>query len=85
MAWYVYILECSDGTLYTGITNDLSRRIAHHNNGNGCKYTRCRTPVKLLYNKEYSRKGEALKQEASIKALTRAKKLELINRARSKV
>lgn len=75
---YVYIIECSDGTLYTGYTNNLDKRINTHNKGKGAKYTRCRLPVKLLYYEEYDLKGEALKREYKIKQMTRKQKLKLI-------
>ncbi|MCX5702554.1 MAG: GIY-YIG nuclease family protein [Candidatus Omnitrophica bacterium] len=76
--WFVYIIRCKDSKLYTGITTDLSRRIQAHNSGNGCRFTRCRLPVELLYSEDNFTKPEALKREAAIKNLPRAKKLELI-------
>ncbi len=79
MPWYVYIIECKDSLLYTGITNDLERRIKAHNSGNGCRFTKYRAPVKLMHNEEVSTKPEALKREAQIKRLPRNKKLDLIN------
>ena len=60
MPWHVYILKCKDGKLYTGITNNLSRRIKAHNSGNGCRYTKYRAPVKLLYSEEVPDKPAAL-------------------------
>ncbi|MBC2579922.1 GIY-YIG nuclease family protein [Clostridium sp. DJ247] len=75
---YVYIVKCSDGTLYTGYTNDLDRRIATHNNGKGAKYTRNRLPVELVYYEEYSTKSEAMKREYYIKKLRRMDKIKLI-------
>lgn len=78
MKWYVYILRCRDGTLYTGITDDLARRLGQHNTGKGAKYTRGRGPVTLMYHEELPTKGEALKREHQIKQLTRQQKLELI-------
>ncbi|OBR91775.1 MULTISPECIES: GIY-YIG nuclease family protein [Clostridium] len=75
---YVYILECSDGTLYTGYTNDLDKRISTHNKGKGAKYTRGRLPVKLIYFEEYDSKSEALRREFTIKKMTRQSKLHLI-------
>ena len=75
---YVYILECADKTLYCGWTNDLEKRIAAHNSGNGAKYTKPRRPVKLLYYEEFENKNDALKRECAIKKLTKAKKLKLI-------
>lgn len=78
MPWYVYIMECKDGKLYTGITNNLERRIRDHNSGDGSKFTRCRIPVKLLYSKRVKNKPGALKREAWIKGLSRQGKLDLI-------
>ena len=77
MTWHTYIIECKDGTLYTGITNNLKRRIQAHNSGNGCRYTKFRFPVQLVYSEELPGKVEALKREAYIKGLPRKKKLEL--------
>ncbi len=79
MSWQVYILECKDRKLYTGITNDLERRIREHNSGNGCRFTKYRRPVKLLYNEELPNKIKALGREAEIKGLTKKRKLLLIN------
>lgn len=76
---YVYILKCSDKTLYTGWTNNLKNRITTHNNGQGAKYTRGRTPVRLVYYEILKDKSSALKREYQIKKLSRAKKLELID------
>lgn len=76
--WFVYIIRCKDSKLYTGITTDLSRRIQAHNSGNGCRFTSCRSPVELLYSEDNFTKPEALKREAVLKNLPRAKKLELI-------
>jgi len=78
MTWHVYIIECKDGKLYTGITNDLTHRINSHNSGNGGRFTKYRTPVKLRYSEDYPSKSEALKREAAIKRLPRKKKLTLI-------
>ncbi|MCX6357465.1 MAG: GIY-YIG nuclease family protein, partial [Candidatus Aureabacteria bacterium] len=75
--WHLYIIECRDGTLYTGITNDLARRIGEHNRGKGCRYTRFRGPVRLLYAESCAGRSGAMKREARIKALPRAKKLRL--------
>lgn len=77
MAWHCYLLECADGTLYCGITNDLDKRLAAHNAGEGAKYTRGRAPVKLLYREPCADKSAALKREMEIKALPRAAKLAL--------
>lgn len=79
MNWIVYILECSDQTLYTGITNDLTRRLAKHNAGQGAKYTKGRAPLKLVYSESCKDKSKALKREIQIKALSRAKKIALIS------
>ncbi len=76
--WYLYMIECKDTKLYTGITNDLGRRIEQHNRGKGCRFTSFRTPVKLIYKKIYSSKNEALKREAEIKGWSREKKLALL-------
>ncbi len=72
-AW-VYILRCSDGTLYTGWTNDIEKRLAAHNKGTGSKYTRGRIPVKLIFKEEFETKEEAMSREAEIKSLKREKK-----------
>lgn len=78
MEYTVYILRCGDGTLYTGITTDLERRVAVHNSGRGAKYTRSRLPVTPVYRETVPDKSAALRRELEIKALTRAEKLELI-------
>lgn len=70
-----YILLCADGTLYTGWTNDLQKRIAAHNAGRGARYTRGRRPVTLLYSEECASKREAMSREAAIKKLSRERKL----------
>lgn len=75
---YTYILSCADGTLYTGWTNDLDRRLAAHNAGKGGKYTRSRLPVSLVYHEEFETKEEAMSREWAIKQLTRAQKMKLI-------
>ena len=76
----VYILECSDGTLYCGWTNNLEKRLQEHNEGkNGAKYTRGRRPVKLVYHEPCPTRSDALKREREIKALPRLKKLRLIS------
>jgi|TARA_Y100001968_G_C18927624_1_gene512717 putative endonuclease len=77
--WYVYILKCSDDSLYTGITNDLNKRVATHNSGKGAKYTKTRTPVSLIYKESFDTKEESLKREIEIKKLKRKQKLDLIN------
>jgi putative endonuclease len=77
-AWYVYMLECSDGTIYTGITNDIAARVIKHNSGKGAKYTRVRRPVRLKACWEYGLKSEAAKAEYAFKRLSRAEKMKLI-------
>jgi putative endonuclease len=77
--YFVYILECSDGTLYTGITTELERRIREHNDSKlGAKYTKARRPVKLIYSKEFTDRSDASKEEARIKKLAREEKLKLL-------
>lgn len=76
---YVYILECNDGTFYTGWTNNLKKRIEMHSSGKGAKYTRGRGPLKLVHYEEFEEKTDALKREYQIKQLTREKKIALIN------
>lgn len=77
MSCYCYILECVDGTLYTGWTTDPERRVKQHNKGVGARYTKTRRPVKLVYLEEQPDKITALKRERAIKALPRKKKMEL--------
>jgi putative endonuclease len=79
VGWTVYILGCSDDSLYTGITNDLERRIEEHESGTGAKYTKGRGPFKVLYVEEQPSRGHALKRELEIKALDRAGKFELMD------
>lgn len=74
---YTYILRCADGTLYTGWTNDLEKRLKAHNAGTGARYTRARLPVTLLYYETHTDKAEAMRREYAIKQLTRAQKLAL--------
>ena len=76
--WTVYILQCGDGSLYTGITDDLDRRLKAHESGRGAKYTRGRGPLKLCYRETVPDKGEALRREAGLKRLRRREKLDLI-------
>lgn len=78
--WFVYILNCADGTLYTGITNDLDRRIKAHNAGTASKYTRVRRPVSIVYSEEVETKGDALRRELQIKRLTRSEKMAIIKK-----
>lgn len=77
---YTYILECRDGSLYTGWTNDIEKRLEAHNKGQGAKYTKARRPVKLVYLEESGTKEEAMKREYAIKQLDRKKKLEIIEK-----
>lgn len=78
MKWWVYILECSDGTLYTGCTNNLERRIKQHNEGKGARYTKIRRPVKMVFSIELGNKTSAFKEEYRIKQLKRVDKIKLI-------
>lgn len=78
MSWWVYLLECRDGTLYTGCTDNIPRRIALHNAGCGAKYTRGRGPVILRYQEEVPDRSAALRREAAIKRLNRVEKQALI-------
>lgn len=77
---YVYIVECSDGTLYTGWTNNLDKRIEQHCNGTGAKYTRGRGPVTLVYHEEFNDKRDAMRREYEIKKYSRINKLKLIEK-----
>ena len=74
---YTYILECKDGTLYTGWTNNLEKRVKDHNEGKGAKYTKARRPVSLVYYEEFESKEEAMKREYAIKQMSRSEKLKL--------
>lgn len=78
MAWYVYLLRCGDGSLYTGCTDNVERRLAAHRSGKGAKYTRSRLPLELVYQEAVEDRSAALRREAAIKALPRAKKLALL-------
>ena len=83
MNYYIYILECSDKTLYTGYTNNLENRVKAHNEGKGAKYTKSRLPVKLVYSETFDDKKEAMSREWYIKhKLTREEKLELIKKGK---
>jgi putative endonuclease len=75
-----YILQCADGTLYTGWTTDLERRLQAHNSGQGARYTRGRRPARLVYYEEQPTRSAAQKREAAIRRLSRADKLKLIER-----
>ena len=76
--WFVYIVKCRDGRLYTGISNDVDKRVDKHNKGKGCRFTRYRYPVKLIYREKLDTKSAARKRELKIQGFTRSKKLELI-------
>ena len=78
MGWYVYMLRCGDGSLYTGYTDDVQRRLKAHQSGKGAKYTRSHPPVELVYQEELPDKSAALRREAAIKKMTRAQKLALL-------
>ncbi len=80
MTCYTYILRCADGTLYTGWTNDLTKRLQAHNDGTGAKYTRSRRPVTLVYSRPFATKEEALREEYRIKHLSRRQKEDLIKK-----
>lgn len=79
---YTYILRCKDGSLYTGWTNDLEKRVACHNAGKGAKYTKARIPVELAYYESFQSKEEAMRREWEIKRFTRKEKLALIEENR---
>ena len=76
--WWVYLLRCRDGTLYTGITTDLARRLAQHNAGTASKYTRSRRPVAMVYREPAQTHGDALRREIAVKKMSRAAKVALV-------
>ena len=78
MLWVVYILKCVDSSLYTGVTNNLKKRVLAHQEGKGAKYTKGRLPVKVIYHENHPNRSEALKREIVIKQLDRLEKLKLI-------
>lgn len=78
VAWFVYMLRCRDGSLYTGCTDDVERRLAVHQSGKGAKYTRSRLPVELVYQEPVEDRSAALRREAAIKRLSRREKLKLL-------
>ena len=80
---YTYIVKCRDGSLYTGWTNNLEKRIEDHNAGRGAKYTKARRPVVLVYKEEFTTKQEAMKREWEIKRLSRKEKLSMIENSKS--
>lgn len=77
---YTYIVKCKDDTLYCGWTNDLEKRIKSHNAGTGAKYTKARRPVELVYYEVFETKEDAMRREYAIKQLTRAEKIQLIEK-----
>jgi predicted GIY-YIG superfamily endonuclease len=79
--WFVYLLQCADGTLYTGIAMDVSRRCQQHNAGTASRYTRSRLPVVVVYQEAHANRPLALRREAALKALSRQQKLSLIRLA----
>ena len=83
MSWYVYMLRCRDGSLYTGYTDDEQRRLHVHNSGKGAKYTRSRLPVILVYQEELPDKSAALKREIAIKQMRKPEKESLIKEKES--
>ena len=83
--WFVYILKCRDGTLYTGTTNDLARREAEHNNGTASRYTRSRRPVQIIYREPCGSRSAALKKEYAVKSLTRKGKEDYIDKHAKKL
>ena len=78
--WYLYILRCGDGTLYTGITTDVEARLEIHRSGKGAKYTRGRGPLELVYREQCEDHSQALKRELAVKAMSREEKLSLIKK-----
>jgi predicted GIY-YIG superfamily endonuclease len=78
--WFVYIVQCCDETLYSGVATDVTRRVHEHNHSVKCRYTRSRKPITLVYQESQPDQSSALKREAQIKSLDRKNKLELINR-----
>lgn len=84
MTCYCYILECADGTFYTGWTTDPDRRVSQHNKGIGAKYTSTRCPVKLVYVEQLSTRTDAMKRELAIKKMKRAQKIRLVEGAKHK-
>ncbi|MBR2935286.1 MAG: GIY-YIG nuclease family protein [Oscillospiraceae bacterium] len=80
MSWFVYMLRCGDGTIYTGITDDVEKRLSAHRAGKGAKYTRGRGPLELVYTEEQPDKPAALRREIAVKKLTRQEKLNLLKK-----
>src|SRR5688500_5180473 len=82
--WFVYILRCADGSLYTGVTTDVSRRCSQHNDGTASRYTRSRLPTRLVHQETHRDRSSALMREAAIKGLSRREKLALVRGVRRK-
>lgn len=78
--YYLYIVKCKDGTLYTGWTKDIPKRIRQHNAGTGAKYTRGRGPIRLMYSEKFTTKGEAMRREYEVKRMSRTVKLQLVHK-----
>ncbi len=83
--WYVYMVRCKDGSLYTGATNDVQKRVNAHNTGRGARYTRSRRPVALVYTRRVRDRSRALSVEARLKLLTRSEKQTLIRSLKTKM
>ncbi|HEX4404887.1 MAG TPA: GIY-YIG nuclease family protein [Polyangia bacterium] len=81
--WFVYVVRCADGSLYTGISTDVTARVAAHNAGRGARYTRSRRPVELVHTERKNSQSTALKREAAIKAWPRARKMTLVAEVRA--
>src|SRR5438552_14093162 len=80
--WFVYVLRCADGSLYTGIAKDVARRCQQHNDGTASRYTRSRLPVELIYHEAHPSQSSALKREAAIKAMNRREKLAMAHQGK---
>ena len=76
--WYVYIVQCADGSLYTGVAKDVEMRVSQHNAGKGAKYTRARLPVRLIHREPAADQGSAMRREYEIKGMTRKRKWQLV-------
>ena len=76
--WFVYLIQCRDNSIYTGITNDLEKRFKHHKEGKGGRYTRNHKPIKILYSEQFETKSDALKREIQIKGWRKEKKINLV-------
>ena len=76
--WYVYIVQCADSSLYTGVAKDVEMRVSQHNAGKGAKYTRARLPVRLVHREPVADQGSALRREYEIKRMTRVRKWQLV-------